>query len=522
MSYQTNPRRPKRPPKVRQACDACHLRKTRCDGCKPCSNCLNSTANCTYLAVHKKTGPKRGTRHGQRPLQRQQVPSTWQRPYYSYTSPSDGGSSNIAITPQGEIAPEGPAAEELGDGFQPSPQVTVEVVRWCLDAYFKHKYPLTPILNRQQMGQSLQNLPDSPEQYGLITALCAVISLSPEIFSTPSSPPEIAIPPADFLISETIHSRQHYNLVENQSLTHVQTSFFLYAAFFCMDKDNAAWYYLRESITILQSLRLHEEATYADISDQSFAKYARRMFWVLFITERGYALQRNRPITLQNTLNLPVVDPSSADAEILLGFLDLISLFRHFDADFIGTWNSATLSTATDPEHLSKLQGLLKHTLPSISSHTLVQQADLLVSRQWLKVIVWKLCVSKTLLSIADSEDSMSLLYPAAVARDVVSELQLVPTQAFEANGIGILEKVFDVACSLADLLSLVPVDRRQSAMNVGPVDTLMEMVRIVGSTFGGSFRYLDMLADKANRCLLMNVDRSLPPPVEEYFDEEP
>lgn len=407
-----------------------------------------------------------------------------------------------------------------GNSFRPSPQVSATVIRWCLDVYFKHKYPLTPILHRQQMEQCLLNLSSSPEQYGLAAALCAVISLSPEVFSTSSPPLGISIPSADLLISETLRSRQHCNLVENQSLIHVQTSFLLYAAFFCLDKDNAAWYYLRESLTMLQTLRLHEEATYSDIDDQYLSTYARRMFWVLFITERAYALQRNRPITLQTTLSLPVVDPSSSDAEILLGFLDLISLFRHFDADFIGTWNSGTLSNATDPEHLAKLQGLLKCTLPKVADHTMVQQADLLVSRQWLKVIVWKLCVSKTLLSVADSEDSMSLLYPATIARDVVRELRLVPTQAFEANGIGILEKVFDVACSLADLLSLVPVSYRESAIDVGPVDTLMEMVRIVGSTFGGNFRYLDMLADKAGRCIFMNVDRSLPMPAEESLDD--
>ncbi|KAM0327499.1 hypothetical protein ACHAQA_005787 [Verticillium albo-atrum] len=308
-------------------------------------------------------------------------------------------------------------------------------------------------------------------------------------------------------------------MAETQSLTHVQTSFFLYAVFFCMDKDNAAWYYLRESITILQTLRLHEEVTYDNADDPLFATYGRRMFWVLFITERAYALQRNRPITLQDTLRLPLIDSSCSDAEILLGFLDLVALFRHFDADFIATWNSATQSDAADLERLSTLQSLLKYTLPNVSNYSPIQQADLLVSRQWLKIIVWKLCVSRSILSIANSEDVMSLHYPATIARDVVLASRMVSTQAFEANGIGILEKVFDVGCSLADLLSLVPASGQGSTMDIGPIDTLMEIVKIVGTRFGGSYKHQSMLANKASRCLLANVDRGLPPPADPSQD---
>ncbi|KAI5456816.1 RING-3 [Mariannaea sp. PMI_226] len=507
MSRLADPRPPKRPSKVRQACDPCHLRKIRCDGCRPCTNCQESTADCTYFAVHKKTGPKGGPRHARRPLQRRPPPVIWK---YPLSSPGDRSADSKAS--QSKRTPESSSSDAA---FQPSPQISGAVIQWCLNAYFKHKYPLTPILDRQQIEQ----IPSTVEQYGLIAACCAVIALSPEILLPSSAQDDLTIPPADFLISETLRSRQHCNLAENPSLTHIQTSFFLYAAFFCMEKDNSAWYYLREAITILQTLRLHEEATYSDADDPILATYARRMFWVLFITERAYALQRNRPITLQSTLNLPIVHPLSSDAEILLGFLDLVSLFRPFDSGFIANWNSATPSNSTDPAHLSRLQNLLKYTLLNVSNYSQVQQADLLVSRQWLKIIVWKLCTSKTMLSTASSEDVMSLHYPVSIARGIVLTSQLLPTQAFEANGIGILEKVFDVGCSLADLLSLVPAGSQGSAMDVGAIDTLMETVRIVGTRFGGSYRHLSMLADKASRCLLINVDRSLPLPVDKWDD---
>ena len=39
------------------------------------------------------------------------------------------------------------------------------------------------------------------------------------------------------------------------------------------------------------------------------------------------------------------------------------------------------------------------------------------------------------------------------IARDVIHVSQFLPSEAFEANGMGILEKFFDIGCSLADIL---------------------------------------------------------------------
>ncbi|KAL6916265.1 hypothetical protein FSST1_007760 [Fusarium sambucinum] len=498
MSTSSIPSPSQKPFKVRQACDPCHRRKIRCDGCNPCLNCRTSELGCTYLAVHKKTGPQ-GPRKGRRA----------KRPGESILQVSSPLPVPVENNELVLVPVESPTLAPDTEDFSPSPQITEAVVKWSLDAYFKHKYPLTPILDRQQLEESTI----SPEKYSLISACCAIIALSPEILPPSHTQDDITLPSADFLISETLRSRAHCKAVEHPSLSHVQTSFFLYAAFFSMDKDNSAWYYLQEAITMLQTLRLHEEVTYDEFIDPILSIYARRTFWVLFITERAYGLQRNRPIRLQETLELPAIDSLSQDAEILLGFHDLISLFRPFDSDFIANWNQMTPSTSADSTRLSHLQCLLKYSLPNLSNHSQVQQADLLISRQWLKTVVWKLCASKQVLSTDSSDNVMSIHYPASVARDIVLISQLVPTQAFEANGIGILEKVFDVGCSLADLMLLVPLDFQASAMDVGAIDTLVEMVRIVGSRFGGTYRHLNILVDKASGCFLRNIDRSLPLP---------
>ncbi|KAF8854827.1 hypothetical protein BDZ45DRAFT_539264, partial [Acephala macrosclerotiorum] len=412
--------------KVRQACDACHVRKVRCDGANPCNNCISTDLQCTYLAVPKKK-------------------------------------------------------DEALLGFRPSPSVTEDLLRACINAFFNHKYPIMPILDQQNTLAILQSLGQDPEQYGLLTALCAVIVQQPEILEQPASGQldktgSTSWPSSDFLIKETIRARQFCDHIESPTLAAVQASFFLYAALFCLAKDNSAWFYIREAMTLLQLLRLHEEDTYANLADVQYATYCRRTFWLLFVTERAYALQRHRPLTLQRTISLPIVDPGP-EATILSGFLDLVSLFQNFDDTFLSLWNLSETDLPASTQSLVQLQDILKFAIPNVSERTEIQQADLLVSRQWLKTMVWQLCVSNGLLSSASTNESMSFNYPVTIARDVVLVSRLLPPKAFEANGIGILEKVFDIGCSLADVLSLHPNFMNVSALEIGPRDYLMELV---------------------------------------------
>ncbi|KAG6003376.1 hypothetical protein E4U21_002092 [Claviceps maximensis] len=529
--------------KVRQACDSCRARKIRCDGLRPCANCLHVSCECTYLAVPKKTGPK--GRRKARPVDARTAS------YFSTVLPSAVRAStglnsvaesvarqychhHVPISPKQSPSPpqEGPDAALTSDGgdFVPSPCVTKDIMRSCLDAFFTYKYPITPILDRDEVNNALFDLQHRPEMYGLITACCAVMVQSPDIITlgdnataaatpcsgrrilaAPRDSPTFAhcrppsdVPSAEFFISETVRARSFCDCVERPSLTTVQTSFFLFSAFFCLGKDTSAWHYIREAITVLQSLRFHEESTYSRIKDAVTARYTRRMFWVLFITERAYALQRHRPLTLQNAIALPSAGRELGEEKIMSGLLDLISLFRNFDSEFLKMWNTTHAShvSASTKDYPAKMQRFLEDAIPEVATRTANQQADLLLSREWLKIVVWQLCLSKTLLCSSTPLESMSFHFPVSVARNVVVATSHLPSGSLEANGVGILEKIFDVGCSLADVLSLNPHCVPRTALQVSPADYLREMVRLVGTVVGGSPRHLRVLAAKAEECL--------------------
>jgi len=125
----------------------------------------------------------------------------------------------------------------------------------------------------------------------------------------------------------------------------------------------------------------------------------------------------------------------------------LVSLFQHFDDDFVHLWNVSSTTPAfpfsveVSPvsSQLGNLQEVLDLSIPEVSKRNQVQQADLLISRQWLKTMVWQLCVTKGLLSSSTSNESMSFHYPVSIARDVVVVGKALNKEAFEPHGVGIV-----------------------------------------------------------------------------------
>jgi hypothetical protein len=158
-------------------------------------------------------------------------------------------------------------------------------------------------------------------------------------------------------------------------------------------------------------------------------------------------LQRHRPLTLQGTISLPTVSPDDPDAPVLSGFLDLVSLFQNFDDNFVSLWNKSNQTptlpfadqSSVSSSQLQTLQSILAGSIPEVSKRSEIQQADLLISRQWLKTMVWQLCVTKGLLSSSSRDESMSFHYPVTIARDVVLVSKTLSKEAFEPHGVGIV-----------------------------------------------------------------------------------
>lgn len=232
---------------------------------------------------------------------------------------------------------------------------------------------------------------------------------------------------------------------------------------------------------------------------------------------RAYALQRHRPLTLHATIRLPTADEDPNETVELLGFCHLINLFKPFDNTFVGLWNKTTQGCTNT--WMAKLQAQLMEVLPAYLHSTETQAVDIHTSRQWLRTMVWQLSISQGFLSSAASENAMSFRYPIEISRDMISAMHQFSQQAMEVHGIGLVstlhgappflfkltisnqvEKIFDIACALADVMAIVPMDSNTSES--GPRDYLREMISLLSRLRGGQQRFLPLLLSKVNETI--------------------
>lgn len=416
--------RSKRAPKVKQACDCCHARKIKCDGQNPCNNCTVTELPCTYLSVPKKKGPKGPSKRTPRAVLKMQAAQQQRsqaglQDFQSSTLPpsrSSTLSSTNSYEPGsyeplkgweapllfGQETAEPSTSSDTHDfmsygmafGWRPSPLLTLHLAKHFVEFFFKHKYPITPILHHDSFCALLPTFRSAPSMYALVSALCASLVTQVQPSQEFSSEISNSVLSTDFFIAEAKRARAAAaNYIEHPTLADVHTSFFIFAGLFDLDRHNSAWFYLREAITLMESLRLHEEESYVEM-DPQIALYSRRTFWLMFVTERAYALQRHRPLTLNPTIALPSTSPDDPDDKIICGFLDLVGLFQNFDSNFVSAWNRPSRTPAlpwighgaTDPSrrssaaHLAALQSALARAIPFVDQRTEIQKADLSIT----------------------------------------------------------------------------------------------------------------------------------------------
>lgn len=470
---------------VKRACDACHRRKVKCDGINPCRNCSSAQLSCTYHAIPQKKGPKGSRAKVISELRETQRQTTL--------------SSKVANRLNGINSP--PCSPTLS----PTPGLlTNEMIKDCIEFFFANMYPTLPILHRGRLEQQAMYADQNVDTYCLLTSLCAFMMIQPGM-GIPGDPlgldslPGANLISGNLLMQETLRVRKSYDHLETPTLNSLVTSFFMFGCYFGLDLHDKAWFHLREATTLVHTLGLTKEETYMQF-DAVEASRRRRLYWLLFVTERAYALQRHRPLSLQATISLPTQndDPSDAQASHLTGFLHLVNLFRPFDEGFVALWNKTRADCSTS--YLAALQKQLSDALPTYLNSTENQTADLRTSQQWLRTMVWQLSMQNGYLSSNCEDPTMSFQYPVDISRDLVSMTSQFSQHSMEVHGIGLIEKLFDVACSLTDVLSLLPPN--PDPFQLGPRDYLHDFMTLLSVLRNGDNRFLPLLLAKVNDVL--------------------
>jgi hypothetical protein len=169
-----------------------------------------------------------------------------------------------------------------------------------VELFLDRLYPVFPVLDYHAILAALQQnplvepRPMLPSMYCFLSALSAAVivqlnvagplpgfdsqaELGPEMMPVPYS--------ADFFASESLRARRECDFIEDTDEYTILASFFLFAYYGNLERSRSAWYYLREAIGFALSLGLGEPETYLGL-DIETQQRRRRLFWLLFVTER--------------------------------------------------------------------------------------------------------------------------------------------------------------------------------------------------------------------------------------------
>ena len=245
--------------------------QVRCNGSNPCQNCLQASLSCTYNKVPQKKGPKGSRAKVIAELRKSQVDT-------SSTNFKDGSS------------PGSPLASPM---FSRRPEpLPPDLVDACIDEFFDGMYTTVPVLDRAWIQQRATEITTSPESYCVVGALCVYMIVQSRV-KAPSSASPLSPPAAKYqsnltglrIVDDIKYMRTQTDYSDNPTTSTILTSFFLSAGLFSLERQNIAWYYMQEAITFIKMMRINSEEAYGPGEPSDIMN--RRLFWILFITERS-------------------------------------------------------------------------------------------------------------------------------------------------------------------------------------------------------------------------------------------
>ncbi|KAK5655209.1 hypothetical protein OQA88_6108 [Cercophora sp. LCS_1] len=462
---------------VSRACRRCRELRRACSDFRPCKRCIDQNLADQCLAFPGPVQLKASGRAAQ-----------LSRPPSETTAPS------ASAAPDHQSLPGQPCTQ-----LQPPPEALVD---YCIGRFFDKLFPTIPVLTPEYIAH-LKAEASSPisgnatEAQNLLSAVCALILIqvedSEDLF--PHGPAGQS--PSSYgtaLFERTVEASRQVRPRATPSLEQCLLTFFIYACHAALLHHSQAFYHLREATTLWLLLKSRTD------EDQlpDFTSLADRLFWVLLVSERSHAIRYHRPTTL-------VISPDSPPLEadpLLVGYTSLASLFRPLNSSFFSLLNEEQPATANASELLADVERAITSALPATEALHDTQKANLRVTQLWLFIIVWKLRLHLGHLQPESSRHALTYQHPLAVVRELTLSTRDLPIQSIMVHGVGLTEKLFDIASTVVDVLARVPVTPSPSVGGTIPDHDLDYLRRLIIRLPGGSAIYDKLLESHIEQAL--------------------
>ncbi|QDS73862.1 hypothetical protein FKW77_006823 [Venturia effusa] len=436
--------------RISRACDACKLRKVKCNGQLRCQQCSHLDLRCVYTPA---TGKKRSQGRRGRVITE-----------YKQKTAGLNKFGDAPLLPTSDSPPE-------------TPEFDASFFLNLLPDYLSSVYPPQPIITESEVREYVQNMAHDAGARAFVLAFGAVTM---NLTCTGDKRTENITRMIEHLVVRAIEARGLITTKFHSSVAKTMTAVFLHNCLMTMRDSDTAFYYMREAVTLVQLLRIESPLPDEPINPTEKAR-RQRLYWQIFVHERFLAILDYRPAVMPPLSALPDDDPT-IPLRVQEGFNQIIKLFRLLDAEFLQNWlGSHETSTVTPAWIESKHRELDiqdesdSHQMAALSS---MQRADLVITRQWLRTLVWRMAMSKTLLSSKSSKGCLSLLFPVRLSQQLRLQVTSMSRDAIEIHGSGIVQKLFEITDTIADVLINIPAGNlEETALRVDDFIFLLEFV---------------------------------------------
>ncbi|OBT74390.1 hypothetical protein VF21_06843 [Pseudogymnoascus sp. 05NY08] len=496
----------------RRACNGCKIRKVKCSEIPPCKSCISARIECAFTERRGNRGPKA--------LRPKTLISIAQTQRKDYSSVDDGCSFADEHLQSRMDAPASP-----GPSIEPSipPEVPLKtpssslIVQLCV--YRLRLYPIWPIVAVEEIMGSLQGDVQDMETYALANAIGAATIAQLKLDKT-----GISTATGSSMAEECQRTKLMGKNGQSANLNILRIAFFLHIYYENQDQGGVkSLLFLREAITIAQIMGLHRESSYLSLPP-SEQQLRRRILWLLFVTERGVGILYKLPVILKPNVLFPAMDGDD-ETQILPAFQKLVDLFWTFDqsrAFEILEGSSADVFETSDMESvrqnsLYSLHKKLQEVSLDWDSGSEVQRADICVTGQWMRAVLWK--ASNNYERLNKGSKITSPDHPIQIAREFLGFISQLPSTALEAHGPTMETKIYEIASTVAD--AVANNDTVSWISPYRPIDILAQLQRILASIRGGNEALERMLYSKT-ACVQGNLVMLVEPSslIEDFDDE--
>ncbi|KAK0388331.1 hypothetical protein NLU13_4576 [Sarocladium strictum] len=489
-----------------RACDGCRFRKVKCNGANPCSQCAHLNLKCTTSSVpRKRTVGARGRLVEQL---RQGGPTAAPPPPAATPSPTIY-SSQYGDAMVDDPSPNGTSV--LSDSVT-SPKTPVpgkspfsaEFFTSLLPDFDEIVYPVNPVITHEELRAAIANMHNSFEDAALVYAFGALtINLaqtSNEVHKTLPDLMDMGLKAHDRASMGSLRGGGIFGELP-VSPKRVATCIYLEICMMAYKLYDRSFALLREGIAMVQVMQARNKSASFFSSDPRENARRTRMYWELFIHERFLAIAAGYPTVLPALPEGPPTGDDSIPIHVEVGFNRIISMFCILDDRFLDLWSSQTASlplvAPVTSEWIESKQSELdrdeRDTAASQSKMAMdgheplneLQLADLFVTRLWMRTLVWQIALSCGYLRsdpTQTSHEGLSLHFPAdrlsSELRSLVGRLESVASVG--THGSGILEKLFEITSTIADVLALPMAQSKTHHENRARMDDFEFLVQFL------------------------------------------